>query len=91
MGPDGRAVGNARPWQGALYRRLLEEAIPYHWASMNSLAKRETIEKGDVVRAATVQSLKGVEFSRVFICGVNDIYEPGGDDEVPAGGLPTWR
>lgn len=73
--------GNAKPWQFTLYARLTEEGIPYHWSSMNAQSKRETIGKGDVVRAATFQSLKGVEFSRVFMCGVNDIYDPGGEDE----------
>ena len=33
------------------------------------------------VRASTIQGLKGLEFSRVFICGVDDIWLPDDGDE----------
>jgi hypothetical protein len=49
---------------------------------MNSQTRRDAIAVGDCVRAATLQALKGVEFSRVFICGVNDIYDPGAEDDA---------
>jgi hypothetical protein len=74
--------GKAKPWQTRLYFRLKEERIPYHWVTMSSQSRREAIVVGDVVRASTLQALKGVEFSKVFICGVNAISDPGGDDEL---------
>jgi hypothetical protein len=72
--------GSAKPWQQKLYFEAQARGIPYFWVSMNNKSKRNVIEAGDVVRVATFQGLKGLEFSRVFLCGVNDIYDPGGTD-----------
>lgn len=72
--------GRENPWQQKLYFGAKDRGIPYFWVSMNSRTRREVIEAGDVVRVATFQGLKGLEFSRVFMCGVNDIYDPGGTD-----------
>jgi hypothetical protein len=74
--------GKAKPWQTTLYFRLKGKGIPYHWVTMNPQSRRDAISVGDVVRASTLQALKGVEFSKVFICGVNAISDPGGDDEL---------
>lgn len=72
--------GSKDPYQTQLYFGCKERGIPYFWVSMNSQTKRQVIEAGDVVRCATMQGMKGLEFSHVFLCGVNDIYDPGGDD-----------
>jgi len=72
--------GNARPYQYKLYSDSAERAIPYFWVSMGAKTKRQVIEAGDVVRCATFQGLKGLEFSHVFMCGVNDIFDWGGTD-----------
>jgi ATP-dependent exoDNAse (exonuclease V) beta subunit len=72
--------GSARPWQQKLYFGARDRGIPYFWVTMNSKTRREVIEAGDKVRVATLQGLKGLEFSRVFLCGMNDIYDPGGTD-----------
>jgi hypothetical protein len=73
--------GSAKPWQSTLYFTAQDRKIPYFWVSRNPKSKREVMEAGDVVRVATFQGLKGLEFSRVFMCGVNDIYDPGGSDD----------
>jgi superfamily I DNA/RNA helicase len=72
--------GSRKPWQTKLYFGAQERGIPYFWVSMSGTTKRQVVEAGDVVRCATLQGLKGLEFSRVFMCGVNDIYDPGGTD-----------
>lgn len=73
--------GTQRPFQTKLYFEARDRGIPYFWVSMNHHTKKQVIEAGDVVRCATMQGLKGLEFSRVFMCGVNDIYDPGGTDD----------
>lgn len=73
--------GGQNPYQFKLYGEAQRRGIPYFWVSMNGKTKRQVIEAGDVVRCATMQGLKGLEFSRVFMCGVNDIYDPGGTDD----------
>lgn len=73
--------GSAKPWQQKLYFGAQARGIPYFWVSMNYESRRRVIEAGDKVRVATFQGLKGLEFSRVFLCGVNDIYDPGGTDD----------
>jgi superfamily I DNA/RNA helicase len=73
--------GSQKPWVFAIMRRLGALDIPFLWVSKNGLTKRQVIEAGDVVRIATLQGLKGLEFSRVLVCGVNDIYDPGGTDD----------
>jgi hypothetical protein len=72
--------GTQKPYQTKLYYGCRERDIPYFWVSMSGTTKRQVIEAGDVVRCATMQGLKGLEFSRIFLCGVNDIYDPGGED-----------
>lgn len=72
--------GSAKPWQTKLWTETKRLGVPYFWVSMNGKTKRQVVEVGDVVRCATLQGLKGLEFSRVFMCGVNDVYDPGGTD-----------
>lgn len=74
--------GSHTPWVFAIMRRLDALKIPNHWVARNFKAKREVMSAGDAVRLATLQGLKGLEFSRVFICGVNKIWDRGGDDEL---------
>lgn len=76
--------GSQKPYQTKLYYEAQDRGIPYFWVSMNSMTKRQVIEAGNVVRCATMQGLKGPEFSRVFMCAVNDIYDPGGTDDDTA-------
>lgn len=67
-----------------LLKRLRDSKIPELWVSdfKNRNRRNEVISAGDVVRVATMQGLKGLEFSRVALCGVNDIYDAGADDET---------
>ena len=67
-----------------LLKRLREERVPEFWVTdpQDRKKRQQVVEAGDVVRVATMQGLKGLEFSRVFMCGVNDIYDPGADDET---------
>jgi len=67
-----------------LLRCLREKGVPELWVTdpQDPMKRRQVVEAGDVVRVATMQGLKGLEFSRVFVCGVNDIYDPGADDET---------
>jgi superfamily I DNA/RNA helicase len=78
---DMAVLYGARRLQTKLYYETQSWDIPYFWVSMNHHTKKQVIEAGDVVRCATMQGLKGLEFSRVFMCGVNDIYDPGGTDD----------
>ena len=73
--------GSQRPYQTKLYYAAQERGIPYFWVSMNGMTKRQVIEAGNVIRCATMQGLKGLEFSRVFMCALNDIYDPAGTDD----------
>ena len=40
------------------------------------------ISAGDVLRTATFQILKGLEFSNVFVCGVNNIDDRAAEDDA---------
>ncbi len=80
FGPNGRP-GHRSRWQKKLYGAMMRREIPYHWVTMNWRNRVEAMDANDKVRVSTFQALKGVEFSRVFLCGVNKIYDPGGDDE----------
>lgn len=70
--------------QGALYYETKRRGVPYFWAAWNGSTKRQVTEHGDKVRAFTIHAAKGLEFSHVFFCGVNDIYDPGAEVD-PAG------
>ncbi len=63
---------------------LQKNGVPNLWVSdpKNRENRRKVVSAGDVVRVSTMQGLKGLEFSRVFMCGVNDIYDAGADDET---------
>ena len=68
----------------ALLDALRENGVPNLWVSDPDHREnlKQVVGAGDVVRVATMQGLKGLEFSRVFMCGVNDIYDPGAGDET---------
>lgn len=65
--------GNSKKYQGSFYYECQRRGIPYVCLSFNGKQKRKALEVGDVVRSSTVQTVKGVEFSHVAICGVNDM------------------
>ncbi len=69
-------LGSSR-LQGSLYFETQRRGVPYFFASRSGKSKREFVNHGDKVRAFTIHGAKGLEFSRVFLCGVNDIYDPG--------------
>lgn len=71
----------SKPMQTKLYYAFKENDLPYYWGTMNG-KMRNVMSVEDVVRSSTVQGLKGLEFSRVFICGENDHGWPDGDDET---------
>lgn len=68
----------------SLYYRTRERRIPYYDVTYKPAHKHNVMKAGNVVRASTIQSSKGVEFPYVAVCGVNDISTGGGadDDEV---------
>lgn len=68
-------LGDARR-QGALYREMQRREVPYFWVPWNSKTKRELLRHADKVRAFTIHAAKGLEFSHVFFCCVNDIFDP---------------
>lgn len=77
--------GNQRKYQGKLYYACQRRSIPYYCVSFNQRNRRGVTEAGDVVRSSTIQTIKGVEFSHVAICGVNQIATgPGEDDDEVA-------
>lgn len=67
-----------------LLNALQKNGVPNLWVSdsKNRENRKKVVSAGDVVRVSTMQGLKGLEFSRVFMCGVNDIYDAGADDET---------
>lgn len=84
-GVDARNIavlfGNSR-MQKALYAAFRAHDLPYFCVTFNGQNKRRAVEVSDV-RSSTVHGLKGLEFSRVFLCGANDVWLPdGGDDSV---------
>lgn len=70
--------------QVALYHETKRRDVPYFWVARNGQTKRQLADHSDKVRAFTIQAAKGLEFSHVFFCGVNDIYDPGAEVD-PAG------
>lgn len=70
--------------QGPLYWETQKRGVPYFWVAWNTGSKREVTRHGDKVRAFTIHAAKGLEFSHVFFCGVNDIWDPGKEVD-PAG------
>ena len=88
---DGAAWGQVVVLYGArkgivdpLLSGLQKNGVPNLWVSdpKNRENRKRVVSAGDVVRVSTMQGLKGLEFSRVFLCGVNDIYDAGADDET---------
>lgn len=57
--------------QTSLYRAFKERDLPYFWVTRNRQTKVQILSVDGVVRSSTPQSLKGLEFSRVFVCGAN--------------------
>ena len=74
--------GTRNPFVDAVKHRLQGRVIPHVWVSENSMSKKEVMAVGDQVRLATFQGLKGLEFSRVLMCGVNHVHDHGGDDDT---------
>lgn len=74
-------IYGASSWQTALYYECKKQAIPYHWVTRNSRSKDEIMAAGNAVRVSTAQSLKGLEFSRVFVCGADQISSPDDDHQ----------
>lgn len=75
-------IFGAPQWQTALYFEFKARGIPYHWVSKNMSSKDQIMRVGNVVRSSTVQSLKGLEFSRVFVCGANQFQTEDNDVEA---------
>ncbi|MDR7516665.1 MAG: 3'-5' exonuclease [Armatimonadota bacterium] len=69
-------LGNPRR-QGALYYETKRRGVPYFWVAWKSYTKHQVTDHSDKVRAFTIHAAKGLEFSHVFFCGVNEIYDPG--------------
>jgi hypothetical protein len=67
-------------WAAKLMDALEEHDIPHHWVNRNRDARDAIISAGDRIRIGTYQILKGLEFSRVFLCGVNEISDPAGGE-----------
>jgi hypothetical protein len=68
-------------WAAKVMNALEDADVPHHWVNRNQEAKDTIISAGDRVRIGTYQILKGLEFSRVFLCGVNEISDPSDGDE----------
>lgn len=66
--------------QKALYSAFRTHDLPYFCVTFNPQNKRRAVEVSDV-RSSTVQGLKGLEFSRVFLCGSNDVWLPDGSED----------
>ncbi len=73
--------------QGGLYFETQRRGVPYFFASWNGTTKRQFVDHNDKVRAFTIHGAKGLEFSRVFFCGVNEIFDAGAKAD-PTG---RWR
>jgi hypothetical protein len=63
--------------QKQLYWETQKRGVPYFWVAWKPQTKKEVTLHVDKVRAFTIHAAKGLEFSHVFFCGVNDIYDPG--------------
>lgn len=74
--------GSPKHVQGRLYAECNARKIPYLFVSMNTHTKRDVVAAGDVVRASNVWAIKGLEFSRVFLCAVNEFAALGGDVDL---------
>lgn len=70
--------------QKQLYWETRKRNVPYFWVAWNPRSKKGVTLHGDKVRAFTIHAAKGLEFSHVFFCGVNDIWDPGKEID-PAG------
>lgn len=68
-------LGHPKPWQFQLYGEFMRRGLPYFWVTKNRYSKLEIMEHGDCVRASNIHTIKGLEFSRVFMCGLNGIKE----------------
>jgi len=80
--PDSIAVIYGSPTtQRGLYGAFRSRNLPYFWTAMNRHTKQQFMSIRDVVRSSTIQSMKGLEFSRVVICGANEVRAPDDDPE----------
>jgi len=61
--------------QYLFYQEAARRSIPYFWVTMSQTTKKHFLTQGDVVLGSTFQGLKGLEFKKIFICGVNDIWD----------------
>ena len=59
--------------QKSLYWAFKELDLPYFWVTRNRETKSQVFSVQDTVRSSTTHSLKGLEFSKVFVCGANAI------------------
>jgi len=76
--------GSTKHYQDKFFYECRDRDIPYFYVTLGSNTKREVISCGDVVRSAGFQGLKGLEFPKVFVCGVNDVWDPASGDDPGA-------
>ena len=81
--PDSIAVMyGSNAFQKQLYWAFKQAGLPYFGVQQSFQNKRDVIAVHDVVRSSTLQGLKGLEFSRVLLGGVNQVWVPGGGDDT---------
>ncbi len=64
---------NVREFRKPLYAAMRSRGIPYFDIALNSTNKQAAMMHPDEVRSSTIHSIKGLEFSRVFVLGANHI------------------
>ena len=69
-------------YQGKLYHETRRLGIPYFCISHSRKNRVGVMDAGDAIRSSNLQTIKGLEFSHVAICGVNRIRAGGEEDEV---------
>jgi len=67
--------------QKKLYSVFTSLNFPYFNVAFNRTNKVRVMSAGNVLRTATYQLLKGLEFSVVYVCGVNKIFEAGASED----------
>ena len=74
FGPSNNSIGGlCRPFE-----RL---GVPHHFVQRDQESRAEVVSVRSKVRIASLRSLKGLEFSRVFIGGAADVWMPEGQDD----------
>lgn len=81
VNPDSIVVMyGSKAFQNQLYRAFIRHKIPYLWLQYEKDRKKVNRDKAfrveKIVRVSTLFGLKGLEFSRVFIGAVNEIFIP---------------